>query len=52
MTPIYSRFISYEPYVSDKKVQTTNDTFLQVAGIGGIRLDLIGLLTQVLHVPK
>ena len=52
MTPIYSHFISYEPCVSDKMVQTGDGTLLQVAGIGSVKLDPIGLLTQVLHVPK
>ena len=50
MTPTYSHFMSYEPCVSDKRVQTTDGTLLQVAGIGSIKLEPIGLLTQVLHV--
>ena len=52
MTPTYTHVLSYEPCVSDKKVQTADVTLLQVAGIGRIKLEPIGLLTQVLHVPK
>ena len=52
MTPTYSRFISYELCAPDKRVETADGTHLQVIGIGSIRLEPIGLLTQVLHVPK
>ena len=52
MTPTYSRFISYELCAPDKRVATADGTHLQVIGIGSIRLEPIGLLTQVLHVPK
>ena len=51
-TPTYSHFISYELCVSDKMVQTADGTLLQVAGIGSVKLEPIGLLTQVLHVPR
>ena len=52
MTPIHSHFISYEPCVSDKMDQTANGTLHQVAGIGSVKLEPIGLLTQVLFVLK
>ena len=52
MTPIYFHFISYEPCVLDKMDQTADGTLHQVAGIGSVKLEPIGLLTQVLYVPK
>ena len=52
MSPTDSRFISYEPCGPNKRVQVADDTLLRVAGIGSIRIEPIGLLTQVLHVPK
>ena len=37
MTPTYSHFMSYEPCVLDKIVQTADGTLLQVIGIGSIK---------------
>ena len=44
--------MTYEPCVSNKRFQIVDGTLLQVAGMGSIKLEPIGLLTQVLHVPK
>ena len=52
MTPKIDLFVSYEPCLVDKWVQTVDGTLLKIAGIGSVRLAQIGLLTNVLHVPK
>lgn len=52
MSPISSFFISYCFYLSNKKVQTTDGAYLTIAKIRKIKLDSIGILENVLHVPK
>ena len=52
MKPILNDFVSYEPWYTNKNVQTADGTLLRVARIGSIRMAPIGLLTLVLHVPK
>ena len=50
--PKIDMFVSYEPCLVDKPVQIADGTLLKVAGIESTRLAQIGLLKNVLHVPK
>ena len=44
-------FVSYEPCVTGKNVQTVDGTLLEEAGVGSMYVVPIGLLSKVLHVP-
>ena len=46
MTPISTIFVSYKPCSMDIKVQTVDDTLLEVAGRGSVKVELIELLTR------
>ena len=52
MTPSPDFFASYEPCTTRYNVQTADGTLLEVAGIGSVHIDPIGLVSIVLHVPK
>ena len=52
MTPVVDQFLSYELCIIGQNVQTADGNLLKVAGIGGLHIELIGLLSTVLHVPK
>lgn len=52
MTHSSTEFISYRPCPSNKKIATTDGTFITVAGKGDILLSQDLILKDVLHVPK
>ena len=52
MTLKLEGFVSYEPCVIGKNVQTADGTLLKVSGVGSMYVEPIGLLSRVLHVPK
>ena len=52
MTPIIDLFASYKLCTTIYNVQTADGTLLEVAGIGRVHIDPIGLVSTVLHVPK
>ena len=52
MTCNSSHFITYSPCPSNRKVQTANGSMLTVAGIGRVKIDIFGILEDVLHIPK
>ena len=52
MTSVKDFFITYEKIIPGKHVQTADGTLLPVIGIGNIKMQPIGILTNVLHIPK
>ena len=52
MTPNKENFMIFNPIDKGRYVKTADGTLLPVMGIGTIKLDPIGLLTQVLYIPK
>ena len=52
MTPNKENFMRFNPIDKGRYVKTADGTLLPVMGIGTIKLDPIGLLTQVLYIPK
>ena len=52
MTYSSTKFISYKPCPSNKKIKSADDTFIKVVGKGGILLSQDLILKDVLHVPK
>ena len=52
MTPIKENFMIFTPLDKGRHVKTADGTLLPVEGIGTIRFGPIGLLTQVLYIPR
>ena len=52
MTPNKENFMRFNPIDKGRYVKTADGTLLPVMGIGTIKLDPIGLLTQVFYIPK
>ena len=53
MTPgSLDTFVSYREIASGKHVQTADGTLLSVVGIGTLEMQPIGILPNVLHIPK
>ena len=52
MTPNPSNFTSYAPCSSNRKVQIADESLLMVAGMEEIKLEPIGIIKDVLYVPK
>ena len=53
MTPESSdNFVSYEKVAPGKHAQTADGTLLSVVGVGTVKVQPIGILTNVLHIPK
>ena len=51
MTPLNSRFVSYQRYVGGCSVLTAGGGRLPVAGIGVVYVAGLGIVQHVLHVP-
>ena len=51
MTPLNSRFVSYQRYLGGRSVLTTGGGRLPVAGIGAVYVAGLGVVQHVLHVP-
>ena len=53
MTPgSLDTFVSYREIAPGKHVQTVDGTLLSVVGIGTLEMQPIGILTNLLHIPK
>ena len=52
MTCNSNHFITYSPCASNRKVKTADGSMLTVAGIGRIKIDIVRILEDVLHIPK
>ena len=52
MKPNIDLFVYYEPCLVDMWLQKADGTLLNIVGIGSVILAQIGLLTNVLYVPK
>ena len=53
MTPgSLDTFVSYREIAPGTHVQTADGTLLSVVGIGTLEIQPIGILTNVLHIPK
>ena len=52
MTPSNKDFLSHEPIAPGKFVPTADGTLLPVTGIGTMIIQPIGVVTNVLYVPK
>ena len=51
MTPLNSRFVSYQRYLGGRSVLTAGGGRLPVAGIGAVYVAGLGVVQHVLHVP-
>jgi len=52
MTQSSTRFISYRPCQSNKKIALADGTFITTVGKGDIMINQNLILKDVLHVPK
>ena len=52
MTFNSSHFITYSLCASNRKVQTAYGSMLTVASIGRVKIDIFGILDDVMHIPK
>ena len=52
MTFNSNHFITYSPCASNRKVQTADGSMLTVASIGRVKIDIFGILEDVMHIPK
>ena len=50
MTFNSNHFIAYSPCTRNRKVQTTDGSMLTVASIGRVKIDIFGILEDVLHI--
>ena len=51
MTPLNSRFVSYQRYLGGRSILTAGGGRLPVAGIGAVYVAGLGVVQHVLHVP-
>ena len=52
MTCNSNHFITYSPCASNRKVQSADGSMLTVESIGRVKIDIFGILEDVLHIPK